>query len=332
MSELDPADPATTGARRTTTASDRAATADGPASPASRATTSGGGPSAGDTGVGTAMRDEARALIDAARAQGLTLRLLGGLGVREHCRDLALCARDYSDLDMVAPASGSRRLPAVLARFGYTEDYRVAGATGNGQLQFVRPCRHGESGRPAPHDDDHIDVFLDTFRMDHEIALGSRLHLEPYTLAPTDLLLTKLQIFKLTEKDARDIVTLLDALEVDAPPAGHDATPAGHGAPLSGHGAPADDAEAARPTIDAASLADRCADDWGLFYDVATNLQRVAEQLPGFALDPGREAHVRRGLARLVGALDDAPKNLRFKLRARIGTRVSWHDEVDDQD
>ena len=44
------------------------------------------------------MRDEGRGLVDAARAEGMTMRLLGGLGVREHCRSFALCERDYSDL------------------------------------------------------------------------------------------------------------------------------------------------------------------------------------------------------------------------------------------
>ena len=34
------------------------------------------------------MLDEGHRLVDAARAEGLTLRLLGGLAVREHCRDL----------------------------------------------------------------------------------------------------------------------------------------------------------------------------------------------------------------------------------------------------
>ena len=251
------------------------------------------------------MRDEARAVVDAARAEGLTVRLLGGLGVREHCRDLELCARDYSDIDLVGRAAESRRLATLLARFGYREDYAVAGATGNGQLQFVRPCRHGAKRR-RPHDDDHIDVFLDTFRMDHTLALRDRLHLDPYTLAPADLLLTKLQVFRLTEKDARDIVTLLDAFAVDDP------------------SAPA--------TIDAGAVARRCATDWGLFHDVATNLQRVGELLPGLALDDARQAHVRRGLARLTGALDDAPKSLRFRARARVGTRVAWHSEVDDRD
>ena len=54
-------------------------------------------------GVRDEMLDEGRRIVDAARSEGLTLRLLGGLAVREHCRDAELCERDYSDLDMVGP-------------------------------------------------------------------------------------------------------------------------------------------------------------------------------------------------------------------------------------
>jgi len=113
------------------------------------------------------MFEEDRRLIDAARAAGVILRLLGGLGVREHCRSLELCARDYSDLDMVALSRHARRLSALFAPFGYVENFEVSTATGGAELQFVRPCRHGggPGGDPA-HADDHIDVFLDTFRMD----------------------------------------------------------------------------------------------------------------------------------------------------------------------
>ena len=90
----------------------------------------------------------------------------------------------------------------------------MATSTGVGQLQFVRPCRHGAERAGAAHADDHIDVFLDTFRMDHDIALKRRLELEPVSLSLADLLLTKLQIFRLNDKDIRDIVTLLDDAEV----------------------------------------------------------------------------------------------------------------------
>ena len=197
------------------------------------------------------MLDEGRRLVDAARAEGLTLRLLGGLAVREHCRTLELCERDHSDLDMVASAKQARRLAALFAGFGYAENVDVRTATVNAEMQFVRPCEHGGgTGWGSAHADDHIDVFLDSFRMDHDIALVRRLEIEPYTVSLSDLLLTKLQIFRLNEKDLRDIVTLLGDVEVSE--------------------------EDAPGLINGRYIGRLCADDWGLFYDVAVNLRASA--------------------------------------------------------
>jgi hypothetical protein len=253
------------------------------------------------------MADEARRLIDAARAEGLTLRLLGGLGVREHCHTLELCARDYSDLDMVAPAKQARRLAELFKGFGYSENFEVSTATANGELQFVRPCKHGgglEGDRAHP--DDHVDVFLGTFRMDHEISLERRLEIEPYTLSLADLLLTKLQIFRLNEKDLRDIVTILADTEVGE---------------QDGPG-----------MIDVGYIGKLCGEDWGLFYDVAMNLQHVDERAASFDLSEAQVAQVQRGVLHLIAAIDDAPKSLRFRMRARVGTRRPWHSELDGQE
>jgi hypothetical protein len=258
---------------------------------------------AAGTPVQYEMLDEGRSLVDAARAEGLTLRLLGGLAVREHCRAAELCERDYSDLDMVARARQARPLVALFARFGYAENYEVSTATANAELQFVRPCAHSEA-RPA-HTDDHIDVFLDTFRMDHDIALARRLDIEPYTVSLSDLLLTKLQIFRLEEKDMRDIVTLLGDVAVG---------------------------EADEPgVINGRYIGGLCADDWGLFYDVTTNLARIDEGAAMFALDDLRLARVRAAVVSLIGAIDGAPKSRGWRLRARIGTRKAWHGELDGQ-
>jgi hypothetical protein len=252
------------------------------------------------------MADEARRLIDAARAEGFTLRLLGGLGVREHCHTLELCARDYSDLDMVAPAKQARRLAELFKRFGYAENFEVSTATSNAELQFVRPCEHGGQKSDPAHGDDHVDVFLGTFRMDHEISLERRLEIEPYTLSLADLLLTKLQIFRLNEKDLRDIVTILADTEVGE---------------QDGPG-----------MIDAGYIGKLCGEDWGLFYDVAMNLQRVDEGAAAFDLSEAQVARAHHGVLRLIAAIDDAPKSLRFRMRARIGTRRPWHSELDDQE
>jgi hypothetical protein len=264
-------------------------------------------PAAADAqSVRRAMLSEGRRLIDAARSEGLTLRLLGGLAVREHCDSVELCERDYSDLDMVARARQARGLVALFARFGYAENFEVSAATANAELQFVRPCEHrGGPGTEPAHADDHIDVFLDTFRMDHVIDLSRRLQIEPYTVSLSDLLLTKLQIFRLEEKDLRDIVTLLADAEVGT-----------------------DDAPG---LINGGYVGKLCADDWGLFYDVATNLSRVDERAATFGLSQAQVAHVRHGVARLIAALDGAPKSMRWRLRARVGTRKMWHAPLDGQ-
>jgi hypothetical protein len=252
------------------------------------------------------MLDEGRRLVDAARSAGLALRLLGGLAVREHCRSVELCERDYSDLDMVARAKQARELVTLFAGFGYTENYEVSTATANAELQFVRPCEHrGGPGTKPAHADDHIDVFLDTFRMDHVIDLARRLEIEPYTVSLSDLLLTKLQIFRLEEKDLRDIVTLLGDVTVGE--------------------------EDARGLINGRYIGKLCADDWGLFYDVATNLESVDERAATFDLSQAQVAHVRHGVARLIAAIDGAPKSVRWRLRARVGTRRSWHSALDGQ-
>ncbi len=52
-------------------------------------------------------------------------------------------------------------------------------------------------------------MFVGTFRMCHTIFLSDRLDVDPTTIPPAELLLTKLQVFELNEKDVRDTLLLL---------------------------------------------------------------------------------------------------------------------------
>ena len=123
-----------------------------------------------------AMVEEARRIVDAARERGVVLRLYGGLAVRALCDVIAFCARDYSDFDLIGRQAQQGRDPPPLRR------PRLRG----------EPPLHAGHARPAAavrapvpalatattataHPDDHVDVFLDTFKMDHEIDLESRL-------------------------------------------------------------------------------------------------------------------------------------------------------------
>ena len=171
----------------------------------------------------------------------------------------------------------------------------------------MRPCEHvGERGADRIHPDDHVDVFLDTFRMDHDIALARRLEIEPYTVSLSDLLLTKLQIFRLNDKDLRDIVTLLADAEVGE---------------QDGPG-----------VIDGRYIGELCADDWGLFYDVTRNLQRVDERAADVRLE---RMHRQRGASRR--AAPDRRHRRRAEEPALASARSRRHaralaQQLDDQE
>jgi hypothetical protein len=251
-----------------------------------------------------AMAAEGKALVDGARARGLQLRLVGGLAVRDHCEVLDFCSRDHSDLDMVSLSSTVVPLVAYFADQGYAEDPHARQATGGNQARFWRPCAHGH-GAPV-HDDDHVDVFLDTFVMDHRIDLRPRLAVEPYTLPLADLLLTKLQIYESDTRDLRDAVTILKDRVLGA--------------------------EDVPGVINAAYIARLCAQDWGLCHDVLRNLSTLARLLPTLGLSAADAERVETARARLQAAIEGAPKTRRWRWRAKVGTRRAWHNEVEERD
>ncbi len=74
-------------------------------------------------------------------------------------------------------------------------------------MYFVAP-----SGRP-------IDVMVDRLTMCHVLDFRPGYGRLPFTLDAIDILLSKLQIVELNEKDARDIFQLLAGLPVGRRPA-----------------------------------------------------------------------------------------------------------------
>lgn len=250
---------------------------------------------------------EARRIVDAARDRGIVLRLIGGMAVRSLCTDQTFCARPHADIDMVGLFRQVGETTSLMQELGYRENTQVRLASDYRQRQFVRPCRHvhPETGRQI-HDDDHVDIFLDALRMDHDVPLKDRLELDDFTVPRTDLLLTKLQVHRRTEKDVRDILALLKDSEV-----AYDARPG---------------------VIDASYIARLCAGDWGMFHDVVTSIDVCERMMDDFELSEADRAQIVLNGTRLVGALDSAPKTLAWRLRARVGTRIRWHQIVEDQE
>jgi hypothetical protein len=141
-----------------------------------------------------------------------------------------------------------------------------------------------------------IDIFIDRMRMCHVIELAGRLGHDGPTLTPADLLLSKLQVFEVNMKDLVDTTALL----LDHPVADHD-----------------DDA------INAVYLARLTADDWGLHRTLQLNSRRVRDAARELDVDDGL---VNQRLDELWARIDAQPKSLKWKIRARVGDRVSWYE------
>jgi hypothetical protein len=252
------------------------------------------------------MLDEARGIIEAARKDGILLRLMGGLAVRMHCTSVELCDRDYSDIDMVGLSKQRKRVMHLFEILGYTHNYAVAHATGGRQLQFYKECTHmNSSAHFFIHPDDHVDVFMDTFKMDHDIDVRNRLTIEDYTLSVSDILITKLQIHRLNEKDVRDILTIMKDL------------------PLGNNDE--------KKMINTGYIARLCARNWGLYQDVVANIAKCVEGITRYSFTDTQKAVLESKLVELRRVIEGHPKSLLWKTRAYFGNTFVWYREIEDQ-
>jgi hypothetical protein len=146
-------------------------------------------------------RADTQQIIELAAGQGVTLRLLGGLAVRLHSPSAThrSLARQYADFDFVMAERRTDRVAAAVAALGYTPNQSFNLLNGDRRLLF-----YDESGERQ------IDIFVSSFHMCHTIPIvAERLALEPLTLPLAELLLTKMQIVQLNEKDVRDLCALV---------------------------------------------------------------------------------------------------------------------------
>ncbi len=152
---------------------------------------------------------EALGLARAAAEAGLGLKLLGGLAVRVLCPDFPPRLRRGQDMDFACLAKGRKDVAAWLADQGCVPDRRFNNLNGDRQMYFNAP-----SGRP-------VDVMVDRLTMCHTLDFRPSFGRLPFTVDSVDVLLSKLQIVELNEKDARDTFQLLAGLPVgDGAPAG----------------------------------------------------------------------------------------------------------------
>jgi hypothetical protein len=240
------------------------------------------------------VTDEAKRLVDEATSRGIVLRLFGGVAVRFHCPSAThrSLQRSYPDLDLFGTGKQSRLIKKLFLDLGYEPNQRFNALHGATRLIFE------DSNNQRI-----VDIFLDVFKMCHTIYLGERLTLDDYTIPISDLMLTKLQVVEINEKDIRDLIAILrDHEVVDHASSGE------------------------KEALDAGYISALCADDWGLCKTLSLTLRKLLTFLSKYELEPEAMQILEIRINKLMRAIETVPKSFKWKLRDKVGEKKRWYD------
>ncbi len=244
--------------------------------------------------------DEARRLTDEAQKQGMLLRVMGPIALHFYFPEYVdlyrrmerLGERVFTDIDYASYGKHRNKMVPFFEKEGYSLEKRAAMISGGTRLIFF--------GDRVP----MIDVFYDRLDYNHPIEYQGRLEIHPHCVSLSDLLLQKLQIVQINDKDLKDAMLLLLAATIGETDDG---------------------------LINARYVAKIMSQDWGFYYTATTNLQRIQGAVAGVkALDEAQAARINEQAALLLKAIEAAPKSNGWNNRAKVGTKKPWYKDVSD--
>lgn len=232
------------------------------------------------------LPEEARGLTADADAQGLHVRLLGGVAILLLLGDRfdPAFARPYRDIDLFCGRKEGRAVEQLLEARGWAPASEFNALGGGRRLLFHDPLSEAQ-----------VDVFAGEFSMCHELPLADSLDRPGPSLPATDLVMTKLQIVELNAKDRSDLYALLSCC------------PVGDG-----------DHRAIEP----ARLAALTGRDWGLHHTFERNLARLRAAVEGGE----GPATALPAIDALASAMEAEPKSRGWRMRAKVGERKRWYE------
>ncbi len=233
---------------------------------------------------------EARAIIRAGRERKLPLRAMGDTAIRMCSPSAAAIAvtpeEDY--LQLAGHHRDAGPIEALLKELGCTPDTEFNVINGAQRLRFVH------AGKKLP-----IEVVLDELTSFHRLGFGLRLTRDEWTLTLADLFLCQIQVVDPAETDLERMQALLADFEI------------GGAGELR--------------AIDGTLVAGLCGEDWGWYKTTTLNLARAEARADVF--QGGRSAdNIRSRVRRLTEMIEEAPKSLRWQVRARVGERQPWYE------
>lgn len=235
-------------------------------------------------------------ILQMATEYGATVRVMGALAIRIHCPQFKYIeyklGRELTDIDLVAKSRDQRQLGKMFTQLGWSESRAIRMFTAGKRWLFTAP------------DGMHLDIFFDRLIMCHEINLKGRLEIDYPTISLVDLLLGKMQIVHINEKDLIDTMVLL--LEHDI-------------------------GDTSKETIDVRYLCSLCASDWGLWRTVTMNLEKLKSYLSSVPkLSPPERQNGEAKVTTLLQKIEAEPKSLKWRMRAKVGEKKKWYRDVDE--
>jgi hypothetical protein len=248
-----------------------------------------------------ACEELALEIIAAAEQRGIHLRLLGAMAFRVHCpahQDMQVSMhRVLTDLDFAAYYKQEKAIDKFFVQEMGFESQAAALTPG---LMIGRKIYDDPDDRRP-----HIDVFFDKLDMCHVVDWEKgRLAIDMLTLSLADLMLEKLQIVYINEKDIIDMMMLLREHEIGV-----------------------GDEE----MINGEYIGKVMAKDWGFYHTSTTNLHKLRSLLGDYdVLSTSDREVISARITDLLDRIEREPKSVGWKLRAKVGTKKQWYNDVEE--
>lgn len=255
---------------------------------------------------------EAIKIVKEAEKEGVILRILGAVAIRIHCNGLEEIhkklrrlgeekERSFTDIDLIGYSSQRgeiRKLMEKALSFKISAQFLLL--YGKERLLYYHPSNLY-----------HVDVFFDKLDFSHTILFGKkgngRLELDSPTITPTDLLLEKLQIHQINEKDIKDIVLLLKGHEIS---------------------------EGERDAINLQRITSVLGDDWGFWMDATENLKKTMKYGELYyeksLIDGEARDDVLKKCSTILSCLMECPKTKNWEKRAKKGVKEKYWRDVEE--
>lgn len=243
------------------------------------------------------MIDKAVEIVKIAQDKDLTMRILGATAFAIHCPKYQhlhdTLGRKLTDIDFVAYRKQWKQIRELFRKtLGWKEPaaYLMAVVF---RLIFFDP----------KNEDLHSDIFFDKLEFCHDIPFQGRLEADYPTLPLAELLLEKLQIVKINQKDIIDSIMLLREHDVG---------------------------DSDKETINMSRIAKLFSEDWGFYYTGTMNLKRVRDEfLPSFAALPEEDrSNVAGKINLLLERIEGEAKTMGWKMRAKVGPSRKWYRDA----